>query len=498
MEEKLSASESPKDEDSDDNSLCAPRVTAPATNLQGCSSPSQMFYESLRDKDLQNVVFLVENDFVNVNMVFNFPFVTPEFTSWTALHVACKRGQLDLVRKLLVLGADPKLSDKKGETPLHIVCKHGNSRCVEILLQVDSSLKDIRNKQGLTPLCKTLYRLETPFKEKQYYKTVDLLIEAGCDVNLSPITNMTPLHLVAQKWCNSKVIKKLIDAGADVNVTTTDSSPLMSALCRQRVDKTTVSHLIDAGANVNYRNPSGKSVLHVAVAKSEDICVKHLLNAGADPNALDGDGNSPLWIAVSENNITITPLLLEYGGHVNFVSRNRHMSLLCLAAGNGNKRIGQLLLSYNADVDIATDLCEAPLHYAVLNRDVEFMKLLLKRNCRLDLYVLLPDIWEHESVLDIAVGACDEKIIKLLLRVGFPVGLTGLIALKSDLKDHEELYNWIKNFVCTPKSLLNITRIYLRKEYGTQLLRILETLVKDTCIPKQLAQSILMEDLLND
>ena len=466
-------------------------------NQPDFKSLKEMFYDSLREKNIENIVFLVEEHSIDVNMVFEGSYVAPEYRSWTALHVACIKGQHAMVCKLLQIGANPKIVDKKGETPLHVVCKHGHSSCIKILLDYDSTLKDMQNKQGLTPLCKALYRLETPFKEKQYYTTVSLLIHAGCDVNLSPVTNMTPLHLVAQKWSNSRVIAKLIKAGADANAKTSNSSPLMSALCRQRVHQPTVSLLINAGADVNYKNPNGKSVLHVAVSKSEDICVKQLLAAGADANVVDSDGNSPLWIAVSENNITITPLLLEYGGNVNFTNR-RNMSLLCIAVKNKNKKIARILLAHNADVDRATNNGEVALHFAVLNSDIEMVKLLLKKNCCLDSILEIPYVCEEQNAFDIAMGHCDERLMKLLLQAGFPIDNFTLRSVQSDLKDKEDLVDWILNFVYTPRPLMHICRVHLRKTCGTDLTRIVEALLLNRTIPTVLASSILMEDLLGD
>lgn len=475
-----------------------PEINLGSQELPGYKSVEETFYDSVRDNNIENIKLLIENRSVNVNTTFEGQFVSLEYRSWTGLHVACKKDLHTLLGFLLHVGADPTIADKKGETPLHIACKHGHNKCVEILLAHDPRLKDFQNQQGLTPLCKALYRLETPFKEKEYYKTVDLLIQAGCDVNLSPVTNMTPLHLVAQKWCNSKVIEKLIKAGADVNAETVDSSALMSALCRHRVDTATVMDLIDAGANVNYKNPSGKSVLHVAVAKSEDICVRHLLEAGANPNAVDADGSSPLLIAVCENNITITPLLLKFGGNVNFKSRENNMSLLCQAVWNGNKKIARLLLSHNADVDAMTSLSESSLNYAVLNSDIDMAKLLLRRNCILDNYLLVPDIWDYETAISVAIGNADEKMIKLLLRGGFPCGKVPVYDLKTDLKDHPKLMDWILQFIRTPKSLVDLCRFHIRKVYRQDVFRVVEKLVQDNCIPSRLAGTILLEDILDE
>ena len=48
---------------------------------------------------------------------------TPNFHLQTALHIAVKRQQPDLVRVLINNGSDPSLSDMHGMTPLMVACK---------------------------------------------------------------------------------------------------------------------------------------------------------------------------------------------------------------------------------------------------------------------------------------------------------------------------------------------------------------------------------------
>ncbi len=40
----------------------------------------------------------------------------------TALHFACARGRVDIVRAVCEAGADPNITDNQGATPLHKVC----------------------------------------------------------------------------------------------------------------------------------------------------------------------------------------------------------------------------------------------------------------------------------------------------------------------------------------------------------------------------------------
>jgi ankyrin repeat protein len=357
----------------------------------------------------------------------------------------------------------------------------------------------MQNNQGITPLMKAVYRSDTSFRENSYMKTIDSLIMAGCDVNLSPPSNMTPLHVVAGKWRSTDLVKKLIHHGADVNINTEKSSPLMTALCRQKVNTDTVIALIDSGADVNYKNDYHKSVLHVAVAKSEDICVKNLLSAGALVNVLDLDGNSPLWIAVSDNNATITEMLLKHGGDVNFTNRDYNMSLLCKAACDINNKLFRLLLDHDADVDIATKLGAPPLHYAVDNGDIEKVKLLLAKNCDLHEYSAYKDLYNPMNALQIAFTQNDEQMVKLLMRAGFPVDelQIKLRYLPKRMRENEELIEWIYNFFYSSKSLQHICRLRLRNAYGRNIVHVVKTLVEENIIPQRVADTILLKDLLS-
>ena len=85
----------------------------------------------------------------------------------TALDIATRIGDVEAVRLLLDVGADPYVKNKYGETPLHTAVLHRNADVVELLLSrgVDPNVKNehgetplhnadptIRNAEGLTPL----------------------------------------------------------------------------------------------------------------------------------------------------------------------------------------------------------------------------------------------------------------------------------------------------------------------------------------------------------
>ena len=463
-------------------------------------------YKSMQDRDYVTLKELVVEKKVNIDHVFTDPFIELPDRGWRLIHFLVKKGDLKGLKLVITLGADPNAKTDKGETALHICCKFGHFDCVDYLLTVNQSLKDIPDSQGLTPLLKALFRCDTVFKENAYLKTIKILINSGCDVNLSPDSNISPLHVVASKWDSAVIIELLINAGADVNAIAAQKgplmtkfySPLMTALNREKVNPAAVKLLIDAGANVNYENLSGKTPIHIAVSKSEDICVEHLLKAGADPNIEDGDFESPLWIAVSENNVKIAPLLLGYGGNVNFRNKPYHMSLLCNAVNRQHKNMVKILLDHGADVNAETALGASALHYAVDNGNIGIMKLLLQKNCEMENYSLFKDIYNPQSTFQIALNGGNDEVIKLLCEVGCPISEFSLKRerLPRAIKDDEELINWLYDFYCNPRTLLQICRVELRKICGSRLQAVTDSLSAENRIPHKLADCMLMKDLL--
>jgi ankyrin repeat protein len=58
---------------------------------------------------------------------------------YTALHVACDKGHIDIVNILLKCNSNVNLCDTKGFTPLHVACITRNIDIVNILLKCNSN-----------------------------------------------------------------------------------------------------------------------------------------------------------------------------------------------------------------------------------------------------------------------------------------------------------------------------------------------------------------------
>ena len=57
----------------------------------------------------------------------------------TPLHVACRNGQLVLVRHFLKQGVNVDVQDNQGNTPLHIAAKGGFAEIAKALVQAGAS-----------------------------------------------------------------------------------------------------------------------------------------------------------------------------------------------------------------------------------------------------------------------------------------------------------------------------------------------------------------------
>ncbi|XP_043245270.1 NF-kappa-B inhibitor cactus-like [Amphibalanus amphitrite] len=151
----------------------------------------------------------------------------------TPLHLAALTGDSELVRHLLVAGADPTLRDRHGNTPLHVACERGDRGCVLNLTEPVTANEmrqaacrytcqprplacaqlDEWNYQGLSCL-----HLAVASRDREI--TAHLIIH-GCNVNITEgKSGRTPLVLAIEMG-DIEMLRFLVEAGkAEVNIPT--------------------------------------------------------------------------------------------------------------------------------------------------------------------------------------------------------------------------------------------------------------------------------------
>ena len=135
---------------------------------------------------------------------------------------------------------------------------------------------------------------------------VQILVDAGADVNAKDGVFGNPLLLAAFFGDSADVVQILVDAGADVHARSADGNTLLYEAIALGNDafffgdeeryRAIVQILLDTGADVNARDSEGNPVLYKAFFWDADV-VRSLVDAGADVNARDSEGNPVLYKA---------------------------------------------------------------------------------------------------------------------------------------------------------------------------------------------------------
>jgi ankyrin repeat protein len=140
---------------------------------------------------------------------------------------------------------------------------------------------------------------------------VDILIEAGANVNYARSKGGCTALIVASENGHHDVVRTLVRAGADVNLASTDEyaeSPLFRAAQEGHVQ--CVDILIEAGAHINYaRGVDGRTALLMASKEGHIDVVRSLLAAGADPRLALHNGFPALDAAENFKHTLIVALL---------------------------------------------------------------------------------------------------------------------------------------------------------------------------------------------
>ena len=203
----------------------------------------------------------------------------------TPLHIACRIGVEEMVRSLLLAGADKDARNDQGYTPLYLTAQHGHVAAAQALLDAGADF-------SIRCSCSSALHVAAGRGHVNYLK---MLVRNGADVHAVDRCQSTALHHAA--WNNrAKATVMLVKAGVNMEAQNCKgSTPLHSAaydLCR---DATCA--LLKHGAAVDSKDEDGSTPLQCAALKAGEKheaagVVDLLLRSGADENELDDEGEA--------------------------------------------------------------------------------------------------------------------------------------------------------------------------------------------------------------
>ena len=340
------------------------------------------------------------------------------YSGGTALFVAVRQQNKDLVKLLLENGADPNVKNNGGATVLHAAAETGALEIVKLLTDKKRTKIDIVDDRQNSAL---LYAVTN-----KRHEVVEHLVKAGADPKSVNRQGQTFLHIAVHN-ADKKMVDFFLGQGVDVNAANNQGRTALD----MAVPKTTaypgapyrgqydiVRRLIKAGADVDRQcRDHGTTILHEVAQGAHVDLVQDILAAGADPDICADDGETALIKSVkryrdgmnTQKHADTIGMLLHYGASVEERDAKGYTALI-YACEHGQTDLVKTLLKHKADVHAKTVDGRSALTQAVQSRKKDLVELLLKNGAN---YKVQDDI--GETLIQFAKKQhCGQDLIQLL------------------------------------------------------------------------------------
>ena len=273
----------------------------------------------------------------------------------SALFLAVELGDLDLVTRLLVLGADTNHVPAKELTCLAEAVRKGDTKMATFLLDNGARVNEAapRRNTALMSAC-----------DIESEPLVRLLLSRGADARAWVERQGDALQVAARKG-NENLVRLLLSRGADPKAPEGRYGSCLECAISAR-NTSVVRLLLGEGANVNYsgtletldQQVSGfGGALSASIWHPQEGLTKLLIDHGAEMNWRGRDyPGPPIYEAISRDNREAFELLIERKTDVNVVGGDHGSALACaLLKHRGSlseDSFVQLLLDAGADVNI--------------------------------------------------------------------------------------------------------------------------------------------------
>lgn len=326
----------------------------------------------------------------------------------TALMLAIKKWNFEVVQRLVDSGSDLKIADDDGNTALLVGASVAFKDGIQYLHEHGANVL-VKNHNGdnALVLC-AAYEFEAE-KAAQY------LIEAGVDVNEPNHDGVNALMAAAAADDRFGTVDCLINAGAKVDMQDKHGNSALMKACEKGAYRS-AQFLIDAKADLNLKNADGDTALVVAadffhvLRDKADRIIKGLIRHGADLNWQDVNGDTLLLKELHERfSMTVINALISQKGDIN-LQNNKGDTALHWAARKGLNTQIKKMLKCHANLNIKNAHGDTPLMCAMSEDKEDSIGLLLETSQDVDFvnaYGNSPLIWAIKR------GVKEELVLKI-------------------------------------------------------------------------------------
>uniref|UniRef100_A0A7S3DNI3 Uncharacterized protein n=1 Tax=Entomoneis paludosa TaxID=265537 RepID=A0A7S3DNI3_9STRA len=330
------------------------------------TSPSEqellVWLEKLPGADVLNV----DNEY-GQNALHLVLFARSHLTRCSMSHVdIVPISHVDCVPKLIELGVPVGAKDKKGYTPLIAACKSARYKGP---IKATEAIQRLL-KHPSVGVCEQDSTGKAAIHFAPRAEIVDILVQAGADLNIQDREGNTPLHVRTLEddpvlWRDAEgercshgalVVARLLEHGANPHlVNKAGMTPLLLTLHSEksnwyyatiRMTRALLSH----GANVNAVDSKGNSALHHLTLRLQDQesmggphrrLTELLLEHKANIHQENHEGETPLlnaWLKICGSNLSYVEFFLSQGANPKKVDNKGNSLLHILCRDSRHKR----------------------------------------------------------------------------------------------------------------------------------------------------------------
>jgi len=265
----------------------------------------------------------------------------------TALHIAARVSNVEMIKALAELGACVKTANSRGVTPVWVAARHGHAEAVRVLAELGACVKTASDR-GATPVWIAA--------RNGHAEVVRVLTELDACVETSDTNDVTPVWIAARNG-HAEVVRVLAELGACVETSSVDDvTPVWIAAQKGRLEVVRV--LAELGACVKTPDANGRAPVWIAAMYGRAEVVQVLAELGACVKTPNINGITPVWIAAQEGHAKVIRLLAHLGADITTVC-NAGWTSLAISANGAHFESSKTLLLLGAPV-AAKDLA----HYA--------------------------------------------------------------------------------------------------------------------------------------
>lgn len=333
----------------------------------------------------------------------------------TALSVAAKAHQIEIVKSLLENGADPNATGNlDGYTPLHHT--YANIDMVKVLVEHGADIT--RAVKGHINSEWTLLHFSACHDSKE---VVEFALDHGANVNLQSGTGLTALHLLSTRVTDERIemFKMLLDHGADPEIRCGDGQTVLERAAIHGANEIIRLILNYQGKDSEAERWFRQAAFREAVCQGDEDVVRRLIKEGVDTKVKANRGEYPIHWAATHGNSGVISVLLREG---------------------------------EADIDTPDKFGETPLALACRNSHTEMMHFLLDQGAEVDFLMRRGDEDEY-TLLSKMVTRGEVLLVDLLLKRGADPRKADLDSLEREdfvkVDDFDACVRMVRSFTTT-------------------------------------------------